>query len=95
MKSYYVYIITSRTGTLYIGVTSNLQRRVYQHKEKVYEGFTKKYDVDKLVYFEIFQHPNDAITREKQLKRWNRAKKKQLIESMNPTWQDLSGDWYE
>jgi putative endonuclease len=87
---YYVYILASkRNGTLYIGVTNNIARRVWQHKQGLIEGFTKKYGVDLLVYCETLARPQDAIQREKQLKKWNRAWKIELIESTNPDWKDL------
>lgn len=90
MNSYYVYILGSRkNGTLYIGVTNNLVKRIWQHKNGVVEGFTKKYNVDKLIYFEESSDINSAITREKQLKKWNRAWKIKLIEEFNPAWKDL------
>jgi putative endonuclease len=90
MKSYFVYILASKkNGTLYIGVTDNLVKRVWQHKNKVTEGFTYYYDVDKLVYFEETPDVLSAITREKQLKKWNRAWKIRLIEERNPDWKDL------
>lgn len=78
-----------QNGTLYIGVTNNLVRRVYEHKNKIFEGFTSKYNLSKLVYYEIFEDELTAITREKQLKKYNRNWKKDLIESINPTWKDL------
>ena len=85
-----VYILASeRNGTLYIGVTSNLAQRIWQHKNDVVEGFTEKYAVHSLVYFELLDGMPNAITREKQLKKWNRAWKLALIEKQNPTWQDL------
>ena len=93
MKQYFVYIMTSNSGTLYTGMTNNLQRRVYQHKNKLIEGFTSKYNVNRLVYFEMFGDVRDAIAREKQIKKWRRSKKLELIESMNPKWQDLSEVW--
>lgn len=90
MKSYYVYILASkRNGTLYIGVTNDLVRRVYEHKEGLVEGFTKKYKVDRLVYFEETNDVESAITREKRLKKWNRQWKIELIEKENPEWKDL------
>jgi len=95
MKQYYIYILTSRSGTLYTGVTNNLHRRVYEHKHKLVEGFTNKYNVDRLVYFETFPNVRDAIGREKQIKGYRRSKKIALIESMNPKWQDLSDGWYD
>ena len=85
-----VYILTSqRNGTLYIGVTSKLVQRIWQHKNDLVEGFTEKYGVHGLVYFELLDDMLSAITREKQLKKWNRAWKLALIEKQNPTWQDL------
>jgi len=90
MKQFFVYIICSkRNGTLYIGITGNLDRRIYEHKNKLIEGFTKRYSVNRLVYFEIFESATDAIKREKQLKKWNRAWKLALIEKLNPEWTDL------
>ena len=89
-KQYYVYILASRIGgTLYIGVTNNLIRRVYEHREKLVEGFTKQYGVARLVYFEVHSDVEAAITREKQMKKWNRAWKVRLIEESNPNWDDL------
>ena len=91
MQIFYVYIIASqRNGTLYIGVTSNLSRRIYEHKNKIKKGFAAKYDVSCLVYYEEFQFITDAITREKQLKLWKRDWKLRLIEKMNSQWRDLS-----
>jgi len=92
---YYIYILASqKNGTLYIGVTNDLERRVLEHKQKINEGFTSKYDVNRLVYFESFQYINDAILREKRLKKWNRHWKINLIEEENFEWNDLSEDWY-
>ena len=89
-KQYYVYILASKIGgTLYIGVTNNLVRRVYQHREKFVEGFTKQYDVTRLVYYEVHSDIEAAITREKQMKKWNRAWKIRLIEEDNPNWDNL------
>ena len=89
-RSYYVYVLASRIGgTLYIGVTNDLVRRVAEHRLKSVESFTKKYEVDKLVYFEQFDDVENAIKREKRLKRWNRAWKIRLIEEHNPNWNDL------
>ena len=93
MKQYYVYIMTNRSKTLYIGVTNNLQRRMYEHKHHLMTGFTSKYDLTRLVYFEETSDVNIAIAREKQIKGWLRAKKVALIESMNPDWRDLSEEW--
>jgi putative endonuclease len=89
-KDFWVYILASkRNGTLYIGVTSDLAQRIWEHKNKLVEGFTLRYDVDKLVYFESFADAESAITREKQLKKWRRAWKLKLIEDSNPEWRDL------
>jgi putative endonuclease len=89
-KCYWVYILASRIGgTLYIGVTNNLVRRIYEHREGLLEGFTKQYGVHRLVYFEQFDSIEEAILREKRLKKWNRAWKVQLIEEDNPNWDDL------
>lgn len=93
MTQYFVYILTSISGTLYTGVTNNLARRVYEYKNKLVPGFTSKYNVNRLVYFEVFSAPQEAIAREKQIKGWVRRKKLDLIESINPTWRDLSEDW--
>lgn len=95
-KTYYVYILASqRNGTLYIGVTNDLERRVYEHKHKRNEGFTKKYGVDKLVYFEETDDICAAIHREKRLKKWNREWKLKLIEDFNPNWHDFVEGWYD
>lgn len=90
MKSFYVYIMGSRSGVLYIGVTSNLERRVYQHKNGLIEGFTKKYKCHKLLHYEMTNDPEVAISREKQLKKWRREKKELLIRRLNPNYSDLS-----
>ena len=88
---YYVYILTNKNNTvLYIGVTNDLLRRMYEHQNEQIEGFTKRYHLHKLVFFEEFSDINDAIACEKRLKRWTRAKKNALIESKNPNWKDLS-----
>ena len=81
-----------KNGTLYIGITSNLIKRVYEHKEKLADGFTKKYGLNKLIYFELFDSIEEAIKREKQLKKWKRAWKIELIEKTNPDWEDLYED---
>ena len=95
-KTYYVYILASkRNGTLYIGVTNNLERRVYEHKNNMIKGFTKKYNIHNLVYFEETNNINDALEFEKRIKGWLRKKKIDLIESMNPSWNDLAKDWYD
>ena len=90
MNDYYVYILTNKyNNVMYIGVTNNLQRRVYEHKNGIYEGFTKKYNVHKLVYCEQCHDVKDAIRREKQLKRWSREKKNALVRSVNPDWKEI------
>jgi putative endonuclease len=90
--NYYVYMLASQLGgTLYIGVTNDLVRRVYEHREKVVEGFTKKYDVTRLVWFEVHNDIEAAITQEKQMKKWNRAWKIRILEETNPNWDDLYG----
>ncbi len=95
-KLSYVYILASqRNGTLYVGITGNLQRRVWQHKNRQVAGFTSKYGVDRLVYYEIFEDIEFAIKREKQLKKWNRAWKLRLIEELNPDWWDLFEEIFE
>ncbi len=87
---YYVYLLTNKKNTvLYTGVTNDLERRIYEHKNKIVDGFTSKYRVDKLVYFEATNDVNSAIAREKQIKGWVRAKKNALVESVNPMWNDL------
>ena len=95
MRQYYVYIMSSKSRTLYTGVTNNLRRRVYEHKHKLAPGFTAKYNITRLVYYEATSDIRSAITREKQIKGWLRAKKVALVESINPGWQDLSADWHE
>ena len=94
MAEYYIYIMTNKPKTLYIGVTSDLVRRVYEHKQKLIEGFTKRYNMTRLAYYEEIPPIRDAIAREKQLKGWLRSRKIALIESMNPQWRDLSEEWY-
>jgi putative endonuclease len=91
--NYYVYIMASPSRTLYVGVTNNLERRVWEHRHKAFAGFTAKYDVSRLVWSEWHTQINDAIAREKQIKGWSRAKKLALIEAENPRWWDLSRDW--
>jgi putative endonuclease len=94
IHQYYLYILTNKkNGTLYIGVTNNLERRMFEHKNKLVEGFTKKYNLTKLVYFETYQYVNDAIRREKNMKKWKREWKINLIEEDNSNWTDLSKDW--
>ncbi|MES2356399.1 MAG: GIY-YIG nuclease family protein [Pseudomonadota bacterium] len=88
-RQYYVYILSSKSRKLYVGVTNDLVKRVYQHKEKLVDGFTKQYQIDRLVYFEETPDVLSAIGREKQIKGWLRAKKVALIEASNPLWDDL------
>ena len=94
MKQYYVYIITNKSRTLYVGVTNNLLNRVYKHKNKLIRGFTEKYNIKILVHFEVLNDIKMAIAREKQIKGWLRRKKIALIESINPEWKDLSEGWF-
>jgi putative endonuclease len=96
VHQYYVYILASKIrGALYIGTTNDLQRRVYEHKKGIQKGFTQKYGVNKLMYFEVFQNVYGAINREKQLKKWNRQWKIALFENENKKWNDLALDWYD
>ena len=89
-KQYFVYFLANKTNVaLYIGVTNNLQRRVYEHKQKFINGFAEKYDINKLVYYEVFGDPENAILREKRSKGGSRIKKNRLVESLNPQWRDL------
>lgn len=94
-RSYYVYIMTNHSRTLYTGVTNNLLRRVMEHKKKELPGFTQKYNITQLVFYEETDDISVAIAREKQIKGWLRKKKIDLIETMNPTWADLSADWFD
>jgi len=94
-KRYYIYILASRSRNLYTGITNNLERRVYQHKQALVPGFTRKYKIHRLVYFEVFGDVRTAIAREKQIKAWRREKKVALVKSSNPTWEDLAADWYD
>ena len=91
---YFVYIATNHSGTLYIGVTNNLERRMFEHKNRLVSGFTSRYKINRLVYYETTDNIRSAIEREKQLKGWSRAKKVNLIESDNRGWKDLSADWF-
>ncbi|MDR3753102.1 MAG: GIY-YIG nuclease family protein [Terracidiphilus sp.] len=93
-RCYYTYIVASRSLTLYIGMTGNLHKRIFEHKLKLHEGFSATYNCSRLVLFERYTHPGSAIAREKQLKGWTRAKKIALIKKSNPTWLDLSEAWY-
>lgn len=95
VKRYYVYILSSASGTLYAGATNDLEGRVYQHKQKLIPGFTARYNVERLVYFEETSSVQAAFAREKQVKGWSRAKKVALVASMNPNWVDLSHGWYD
>ncbi|MDR3725837.1 MAG: GIY-YIG nuclease family protein [Terracidiphilus sp.] len=92
---YFTYIVASRSHTLYIGVTGDLRKRIFEHKWKEHDGFTEHYNCDRLVWFEAYQDIHKAITREKQVKRWRREKKVALIEQVNPVWADLAKDWYD
>ena len=92
-KSYYTYIVASRSRTLYIGVTSNLEQRIWQHQNKAYEGFTAAYNCNRLVWFEQYRNVGTAIAREKELKGWLRIRKIELIEKENSSWNDLCENW--
>jgi putative endonuclease len=94
-KRYYVYTMASRSLTLYTGVTGDIYHRALQHKAGEIEGFTKKYHINRLVYYETFKYVNNALAREKQVKAWTRAKRLALIKTMNPAWQDLAEGWGE
>ena len=94
VKIYYVYILASKkNGTLYIGLTNFLEKRVREHKNKQIGGFTSKYNVNTLVFFEEYEDPHEAFLRERRMKKWKRSWKIELIEKMNPDWQDLAADW--
>jgi putative endonuclease len=95
MKQYYVYITASKSHVLYTGITNDLKRRIYEHKHKLIPGFTSKYNVDRLVHFEMTSDVHAALAREKQIKGWLRVKKIALIESSNPKWEDLSAEWFQ
>jgi len=93
-SKFYVYILANKNNkVLYIGVTNNLHRRLYEHKNKLIEGFTEKYNVNKLIYFEETEYIKSAILREKEIKKWRREKKENLINTINSEWKDLSDDW--
>ena len=94
-RTFFVYILASKSRRLYVGVTNNLERRLFEHKSKLVEGFTKQYNIDRLVYFEQTIDVLSAISREKQIKSRGRNKKIALIEAINPTWEDLSDEWYK
>ena len=95
MRRYYVYIMASSSRILYVGITNDIRRRVWEHKNDVNPGFTSKYRIHRLVYFESFKYVGNAIAREKRLKGWLREKKVALIRSANPTWEDLSAGWFD
>ena len=87
--------MASKSGTLYVGITSNIKKRIYEHKNHLIPGFTDKYNIDRLLYVETMGNPASAINRETQIKAWRREKKITLIDSLNPQWNDISEDWYE
>jgi putative endonuclease len=95
MKNFYVYILASKSRVLYTGMTNDLMRRMYEHRENVNAGFTQKYKVKTLVYFEMTNGPTSAIQREKQIKGWSRSKKIELVEAKNSDWKDLSEEWFK
>ncbi len=92
---FFVYIMASKSRVTYVGMCNDLVRRVWEHKSGKFEGFTKRYRVNRLVYFERWQYVNNCIEREKELKAWSSTKKAALIESVNPTWEDLAADWFD
>jgi putative endonuclease len=92
-KRYYVYIMASKSRVIYVGVTGSLMSRALKHKSCAVEGFTKRYNATRLVYYEVFQYVNNVIARETEIKKWRREKKVALIERSNPTWEDLAADW--
>ncbi|NIA16461.1 MAG: GIY-YIG nuclease family protein [Nitrospiraceae bacterium] len=93
---YFVYVLTNKNDkVMYVGMTNDLERRVYEHKAKLLKGFTKKYNVSKLVYYEETGDVSTAIAREKEIKKWRREKKNRLVETLNPEWKDLSEGWFE
>jgi putative endonuclease len=94
LDEYYIYIMASITGTLYVGSTGNIVSRVYEHRNKLIGGFTRKYGCNRLLYYEIFNTKRESLKREQQIKKFNRTKKEQLINKLNPEWQDLAKDWY-
>lgn len=94
-KTYYVYLMTNKSGTLYIGVTNNIRRRVREHKDKLVAGFTRRYRITRLIYYECFTDVHAAIAREKKIKGWVRRRKMDLVASTNPEWADLSDGWYD
>ena len=94
-REFYVYVLANRSKMLYIGVTGDLERRISEHKQKLLPGYAARYNLNQLVYYEVFPYVVDAIAREKQLKHWLRARKVALVEQENPTWADLAADWYD
>ncbi|MCH8988431.1 MAG: GIY-YIG nuclease family protein [Chloroflexi bacterium] len=94
-RQYYVYVMTNRSRTLYVWITNDLERRVHKHKSESIEGSTKRYKLNRLVYLDATSSIEGAVNREKELKKWRRSKKIDLIEAANPRWKDLSEDWYE
>jgi putative endonuclease len=94
-RTYFVYILASKSRRLYVGMSSELEQRVWQHKTKAFAGFTARYNIDRLVHVEDYSDVHEAIERERQLKRWRREKKVALLESLNPTWRDLSATWFD
>ena len=95
MSQFYIYIMASHSRVLYTGMTKDLGRRVYEHKTKALPGFSRRYNTVRLVYYETTDNPYSAITREKQIKRWLRCRKVELVESLNPEWDDLADGWYD
>ena len=95
MKKFFVYIMSNKRGTIYTGVSSDLKQRVYAHKNKLIHGFTRRYNITRLVYYEDTTDIMEAIAREKQIKSWRREKKIDLIKSINPSWEDLSRGWFD
>ena len=93
-QKYYVYILANKSGSTYVGVTNDIERRVWEHRQGAIEGFTRKYKIDLLMYYEEFDYIEDAIRREKQIKGWSKDKKRALIETLNPRWVDLAEDWF-
>lgn len=94
-NQYHVYIMTNKSGTLYTGITNDIKKRVHERKNKLIPGFTKKYNIGRLIYFESFGDVSSAISREKTIKGWLRKKKIELIRKTNPNWKDLAEDWYD
>ena len=92
-SSFWVYLLASRTATLYVGIANDRERRLREHREGAVPGFTNEYGVNQLAYWECFADPRDAIAREKQIRGWRRSRKVALVESVNPAWRDMSADW--